>query len=283
MKLLRYGPAGSERPGLLDHQGRIRDLSAHMADLTPDQISEAGLGRLRALDPATLPLVEGKPRLGVPLAGIRQCIAIGLNYRKHAAESKMEIPKEPVVFFKAITSLCGPNDDVLLPNASECTDWEIELAIVIGSTTRRATPQQAMAHVAGYTIANDVSERDWQLNRNGQWSKGKSFDTFTPLGPWLVTCDEVPDPQNLKLSLSINGEVKQQSSTADMIFSVEHIVSYCSQFMTLLPGDVIVTGTPEGIGWARQPRRMLKPGDTMHLAIEKLGEQRQNVAFASDA
>ena len=277
MKLLRYGPQGQERPGLLDRAGRIRDLSGTIKDLTPDTLSDESLARLRALDVDSLPQVSGAPRLGVPIAGIRQLLAIGLNYRQHAAESNMAIPTEPLIFFKAITSLSGPSDPVVLPEKSEATDWEIELAIVIGRTARRVSEASALDYVAGYTIANDVSDREWQLNRNGQWSKGKSFDTFCPLGPWLVTRDDVTDPQSLALQLTVNGEVRQSSNTSDMIFSIPNVVSYCSQFMTLLPGDVIITGTPQGVGWAMKPRQTLKAGDRMRLRIDKLGEQEQLV------
>lgn len=277
MKLVRYGPVGQEKPGFIDTNGRIRDLSAHVPDLTPEHLSNARIAAMAAIDPASLPVVEGTPRLGIPVAGIRQLLAIGLNYRKHAAESGMAIPTEPLIFFKAITSLSGPNDDIVLPPGSTATDWEIELAIVIGETARRVSEADAFQHVAGYTIANDVSDRDWQLNRNGQWSKGKSFDTFCPVGPWLVTRDEIADVQALALELTVNGETKQRSSTSDMIFAVGHIVSYCSQFMTLLPGDLIITGTPEGVGWAAKPRVMLKHGDQVRLSIEGLGTQEQKV------
>jgi 2,4-didehydro-3-deoxy-L-rhamnonate hydrolase len=277
LKLIRYGPVGHEKPGLIDGQGRIRDLSAHIDDVTPSQLSDASMAALRALDHASLPIVQGPVRFGIPVAGIRQCLAIGLNYRKHAAESGMPLPSEPLIFFKAITSLSGPNDDIVLPPASEATDWEIELTIVIGRTARRVAAADAFDYVAGYTIANDVSEREWQINRNGQWSKGKSFDTFCPLGPWLVTRDEIADVQAMALELSVNGMTKQKSSTADMIFDVRTVVSYCSQFMTLLPGDVIITGTPEGVGWAAKPRHMLKAGDKVRLTIGGLGEQQQTV------
>jgi len=277
LKLLRYGPVGQEKPGLMDGQGRIRDLSAHIKDITPDELSDARIGALRGLNHATLPVVQGAPRIGVPVAGVRQCVAIGLNYRKHAAEAGMAIPTEPLIFFKAITSLSGPNDDVVLPPASDATDWEIELAIVIGQTARRVLEADAFNYIAGYTIANDVSEREWQINRSGQWSKGKSFDTFCPLGPWLVTRDEIADVQALSLLTTVNGVTKQQSSTSDMIFDVKAVVSYCSQFMTLLPGDVIITGTPEGVGWAAKPRVMLKSGDKVNLAIVGLGAQQQTV------
>jgi 2-keto-4-pentenoate hydratase/2-oxohepta-3-ene-1,7-dioic acid hydratase in catechol pathway len=273
MKLLRYGPRDQERPGLLDADGRIRDLSAHVADITPQTLSDEVLAKLRSIDISSLPLVDGNPRLGIPVNGIRQCLAIGLNYRQHAAEANMPVPTEAPVFFKAITSLSGPNDAVVLPMQSEATDWEIELAVVIGRTARRVDEASALDYVAGYAIANDVSERDWQLKRNGQWSKGKSFDTFTPLGPWVVTRDEVPNPQALSLELRVNDQVRQQSNTGDMIFSVAQLIAYCSTFMTLLPGDVIVTGTPQGVGLGMKPPQFLRPGDTMHLAIAGLGTQ----------
>jgi 2-keto-4-pentenoate hydratase/2-oxohepta-3-ene-1,7-dioic acid hydratase in catechol pathway len=279
LKLVRYGPHGAEKPGIIDAGGTLRDLSGQLDDITPERLGAASLEKLRALDAGTLPRVEGKPRLGIPVAGIRQCVAIGLNYRRHAQESGMAIPTEPVVFFKAITSLSGPTDDIEVPRGSEATDWEIELAIVIGTTAKRVDRDRALDYVAGYAIANDVSEREWQLNRNGQWSKGKSFDTFCPLGPWLVTRDEIPNPQALALELSVNGEVKQRSSTSDMIFGVAEVVSYCSSFMTLLPGDVIITGTPEGVGWAAKPRRMLREGDVLRLTIEGLGEQVSHVVW----
>ena len=277
MKLLRYGPQGHERPGLIDAAGRIRDLSDVINDITPAELTVDALARLRALNVESLPLVQGTPRLGVPVAGIRQLLAIGLNYKQHAVESNMAIPAEPVVFFKAITSLSGPNDAIVIPGNSEATDWEIELAIVIGKTARAVPDANAFDYVAGYTIANDVSEREWQLNRSGQWSKGKSFDTFCPLGPWLVTRDEVSDPQTLSLELTVNGEPRQSSNTSDMIFTVRQIVAYCSKFMTLLPGDVIITGTPQGVGWGMKPRKMLKPGDRVRLAIGGLGDQEQTV------
>jgi 2,4-diketo-3-deoxy-L-fuconate hydrolase len=280
MKLLRYGPAGNEKPGLLDADGKIRDLSAQLPDLTPERLSDESLAQLGKLDPKTLPLVSGAPRIGVPVAGIRQCVAIGLNYRKHAIEANLPIPEEPVIFFKAITSLSGPNDDIVLPPKSQAGDWEIELAIIIGRTARRVAKDQALDYVAGYTIANDVSERDWQIKRGGQWSKGKSFDSFCPLGPWLVTRDELPNPQTMSVELKVNGVVKQSSSTEDMIFSCAHIVSYVSQFMTLLPGDVIITGTPGGVGVARKPPECLRAGDTVQLKIARLGEQTQRVTGA---
>ena len=277
MKLLRYGSQGQERPGLLDSSGAIRDLSGVLKDITPDQLSDDALGKLRAIDVETLPRVSGTPRLGIPVAGIRQCVAIGLNYRQHAMESGMAIPTEPVIFFKAITSLTGPRDPIVLPEKSEATDWEIELTIVMGRQARSVSAASAFDYVAGYTIANDVSEREWQLNRGGGWDKGKSFDTFCPLGPWLVTRDEILDPQQLSLELKVNGEMRQKSNTSDMIFPVRELIAYCSRFMTLLPGDVIVTGTPQGVGWAKKPRQTLRAGDRVHLAIAGLGEQEQVV------
>lgn len=277
MKLVRFGDQGQERPGILDAAGAIRDLSGVLKDITPDQLSDEALAKLRAIDVEALPKVSGDPRLGVPVAGIRQCVAIGLNYRQHAMEAGMAIPTEPIIFFKAITSLSGPNDPIVLPEQSEATDWEIELTIVIGRLARSVPASSAFDYVAGYTIANDVSEREWQLNRGGMWDKGKSFDTFCPLGPWLVTRDEITDPQQLSLELTVNGEVRQKSSTTDMIFPVSELIAYCSRFMTLLPGDVIVTGTPQGVGWAQKPRQTLKAGDRVHLAIAGLGEQEQVV------
>ncbi len=277
MKLLRYGAPGQERPGLIDDTGRIRDLSGVIKDITPAELTDEALAKLRAFNVESLPQVQGTPRLGVPVAGVRQLLAIGLNYKQHAAESNMAIPAEPVIFFKAITSLSGPNDAIVMPGNSEATDWEIELAIVIGKTARAVPEASAFDYVAGYTIANDVSEREWQLNRSGQWSKGKSFDTFCPLGPWLVTRDEVSDPQTLSLELTVNGEPRQSSNTSDMIFTVRQIVAYCSKFMTLLPGDVIITGTPQGVGWGMKPRKMLKSGDRVRLSIGGLGEQEQLV------
>ena len=275
MKLVRHGAPGAERPGLIDDRGQVRDLSGHLADLTPEWLSDAKLAQLRAIDVDSLPVVTPQ-RLGAPVAGIRQCVAIGLNYRKHAAEAGLEIPKDPIVFFKAITSICGPNDDIVLPKDSRATDWEIELTVVIGKTTQRVSYADALSHVAGYTIANDVSERDWQIKRSGQWSKGKSFDSFCPIGPWLVTRDEV-DPDKLQMQLSVNGTVKQSESTADLIFNVATVVSHVSEFMTLLPGDVILTGTPSGVGLGFKPPQYLSAGDEVVLSIEGLGKQTQRV------
>jgi 2-keto-4-pentenoate hydratase/2-oxohepta-3-ene-1,7-dioic acid hydratase in catechol pathway len=278
MKLLRHGPLGLEKPGALDADGHARDLSLLIPDFTPEWLAPDRLKALKAIDLKQMPLVAPGTRLGTPVAGVRQFLAIGLNYRKHAQESGMEIPKEPVMFTKAITSLSGPNDDIVLPTHSEAGDWEIELGFVIGTQARNVAVSDALSHVAGYCLANDVSERDWQLKRGGQWGKGKSFDGFGPIGPWLVTADELPDPGNIPLELKVNGEVRQRSSTADMIFSVAQIVSHLSQFMTLLPGDVVITGTPEGVGLGMKPHPVfLKRGDVVTLSAGPLGSQRQQV------
>lgn len=278
MKLLRHGPVGQERPGALDVDGQARDLSLLVPDFTPEWLSPAKLQALAAIDLKRMPLVPQGARLGTPIAGTRQFVAIGLNYRKHAEESGLQIPKEPVVFTKALTSIAGPNDDIQMPEGSVACDWEIELGFVIGTTARKVPVHQALSHVAGYCLANDVSERDWQIKRNGQWGKGKSFDGFGPLGPWLVTSDELPDPQRVPLQLAVNGNVKQESNTADMIFPVAEIVSYLSQFMTLLPGDVVITGTPQGVGLGMKPTpQFLKRGDVMTLSAGPLGTQRQRV------
>jgi 2,4-didehydro-3-deoxy-L-rhamnonate hydrolase len=277
MKLLRYGSAGQEKPGLLDRDGKLRDLSAVIADITPDQLAPAALDKLRKLDPASLPLVADQPRLGVPLTGISKLVCIGLNYHDHANETGNPIPSEPVVFMKAISSLSGPNDDVVLPKGATKGDWEAELGIVIGTTTQYVSEADALKHVAGYCLVNDVSERAFQMERGGQWTKGKSCDTFAPIGPWLVTADEVPDPQALDLVCEVSGQVMQKGTTKNMIFSCAKIVSYLSQFMTLLPGDVIPTGTPAGVGLGMKPPRFLKAGDTMRLTLTGLGEQRQRV------
>ena len=278
MKLLRHGPSGAEKPGALDASGQARDLSLLIGDITPDWLAPAKLQALSAIDLTRMPLVPAGSRFGAPVAGVRQFIAIGLNYRKHALEAGMEIPKEPVVFNKALTCIAGPNDDVELPEGSVASDWEIELGFVIGTLARKVPVAQALSHVAGYCLANDVSERDWQIKRNGQWCKGKSFDGFGPIGPWLVTSDDLPNPQNIALELAVNGQVKQNSSTADMIFPVAEIVSYLSQFMTLLPGDLVITGTPEGVGLGVKPTPVfLKRGDVMTLSAGPLGTQRQQV------
>lgn len=277
MKLLRYGPVGKELPGALDAQGNIRDLSLLISDFTPDWMAPEKLAALSAIDLMRMPLVDKNARLGVPISGARQFVAIGLNYRKHAEESGHEIPKEPVVFTKAITSISGPNDDVVLPEGSVAGDWEIELGFVMGAMASRVSVSDALKYVAGYCLANDVSERDWQIKRNGQWGKGKSFPGFGPLGPWIVTSDELPDPQNIPVELFVNGVIKQSSNTADMIFSVAEIVSYISQFMTLLPGDVVITGTPSGVGLGMKPQQFLQRGDVMTLSAGPLGSQRQRV------
>jgi 2-keto-4-pentenoate hydratase/2-oxohepta-3-ene-1,7-dioic acid hydratase in catechol pathway len=278
MKLLRYGPLGSEKPGILDAEGQIRDLSGHITDITPAQLSAAALAALAAIDPASLPLVEGSPRYGVPVSGSGKFIAIGLNYADHAAESNMPIPKEPIVFTKAITSLHGPNDTVIIPKGSKKSDWEVELGIVIGTKAQYVDEANALAHVAGYCVINDVSEREWQIERGGSWDKGKGCDTFGPTGPWLVTSDEVGDPQTLDLWLDLNGKRVQTGNTRTMIFGAATLVSYVSQFMTLMPGDIITTGTPPGVGMGMKPEPVfLKPGDVMTLGIEKLGQQRQDV------
>ncbi|WP_291833530.1 fumarylacetoacetate hydrolase family protein [Brevundimonas sp.] len=278
MKLLRYGPKGLEKPGLLDGKGRIRDLSGLVSDITPDLLHGEGLARLKAVDPESLPLVEGEPRLGTPVNGSRKFIAIGLNFADHAAESGLPEPTEPVVFMKAITCLTGPNDEVMIPRGSEKTDWEVELGIVIGRAASYVEQAQALDHVAGYVLINDVSERAFQTERGGTWDKGKGCDTFGPVGPWVVTADEVGDPQDLDMWLDLNGKRMQTGNTRTMIFGVAEIVSYVSQFMTLEPGDLITTGTPPGVGLGQKPEPFyLKPGDVMTLGIEKLGQQRQTV------
>ena len=277
MKLLRYGPKGQEKPGTLDADGRIRDLSGVVADITPDQLHGAALEALKAIDPTTLPLVEGEPRYGVPVNGSRKFIAIGLNFADHAAESNLPIPAEPVVFTKAITCLNGPNDDVIIPRGSEKTDWEVELGIVIGKPATYVTQDEALDHVAGYVLINDVSERAYQTERGGTWDKGKGCDTFGPVGPWIVTTDEVGDVQDLDMWLDLNGRRMQTGNTKTMIFGIAKIISYLSTFMTLMPGDVITTGTPPGVGMGMKPPLYLKKGDVMTLGIDGLGEQRQEV------
>jgi 2-keto-4-pentenoate hydratase/2-oxohepta-3-ene-1,7-dioic acid hydratase in catechol pathway len=281
MKLLRYGPRGQEKPGMLDRNGQLRDLSGAIKDLTPDALAPAALDKLKKLDPASLPAVSGNPRLGACVAGISKLVCVGLNYVDHAKEAGMQIPTEPVLFLKAISSLSGPNDPVMLPKGAEKGDWEVELGIVIGTKAQYVSVHDALKHVAGYCIANDVSERNYQLERGGNWSKGKSADTFCPLGPWLVTTDEVPDPQALDLFCEVSGQRMQNGSTRNMIFNCAHIVSYISHFMTLMPGDVIPTGTPAGVGQGMKPPRFLRPGDVMRLGITGLGEQRQEVVAYS--
>ncbi|HTO82985.1 MAG TPA: fumarylacetoacetate hydrolase family protein [Methylomirabilota bacterium] len=278
MKLVRYGRAGREKPGMVDAAGKLRDLSDHVDDIDAAALSPASLKRLRRLKPDDLPAVRGTPRLGPPVAGIGKIVAIGLNYADHAAESGVQPPKEPVVFIKVTTSISGPFDDVIIPKDSQKSDWEVELALAIGSIARHVPEANALDCVAGYLICNDVSEREYQLERAGQWDKGKGCDTFAPLGPWLVTRDEVPDPQGLDMWLDVNGERMQTGNTRTMIFGVAHIVSYVSRFMTLLPGDIITTGTPPGVGMGKKPQRFLKAGDVMTLGVQGLGEQRQTCA-----
>jgi ureidoglycolate lyase len=284
MKLLRYGPPGREKPGLLDRSGRIRDLSGQIADLSDEALSPRGLDRLRALNPESLPAVDGNQRLGPPVGRVGKFLCIGLNYSDHAAETGAAIPKEPIIFMKADTALSGPNDPVVIPKDSKKTDWEVELAVIIGSTAQHVSEERALDHVAGYAICNDVSEREFQIERSGTWDKGKGCDTFGPLGPWLVTGDDVADPQDLGMWLEVNGKRFQNGSTKTMIFGVKTLVSYCSKFMTLRPGDVISTGTPPGVGMGQKPNIYLKPGDVMRLGIAGLGEQQQTcVAWRAGA
>lgn len=281
MKLVRYGPAGSERPGLVDADGRIRDLSAHVDDVAGAALSDEGLARIAALDPASLPLVAGDQRLGPCVGHVGKFICIGLNYSDHAAEAGLAVPPEPIVFMKATSAICGPDDGIELPRGSSATDWEVELAVVIGRHAKYVSEAEALSHVAGYCVANDVSERDFQTKRAGQWTKGKSADTFGPLGPWLVTRDEVADPQALSMYLDLNGKRMQSGSTATMIYGVAHVISYLSQMMSLHPGDVISTGTPPGVGMGIKPDPVyLKAGDRLELGIEGLGIQRQAVRAA---
>lgn len=282
MKLVRYGNPGKEKPGLIDADGKLRDLSAVIPDLTSAHLGDAMIAKLRRLKTASLPLVKGKPRMGCPVADVGKFIAIGLNYADHAAESNLPIPKEPIVFMKATSCIQGPNDDVMLPKGSVKTDWEVELGVVIGTEARYVSQKNALDHVAGYCLINDVSEREYQIERGGTWDKGKGCDTFGPIGPWLVTRDEVPNPQKLHMWLDVNGVRMQDGSTKTMIFSVAKLVSYVSQFMTLKPGDVITTGTPPGVGMGIKKNGKpapvyLKRGDTMSLGIEGLGEQHQKV------
>jgi 2-keto-4-pentenoate hydratase/2-oxohepta-3-ene-1,7-dioic acid hydratase in catechol pathway len=277
MKLVRYGNPGREKPGLIDADGKLRDLSAVVPDIGPGQLSAAALAKLAKVKVDKLPLVRGKPRMGCPVAQVGKMIAIGLNYSDHAAESGMPVPKEPIVFMKATTCIQGANDPVMLPKGSVKTDWEVELGIVIGTKAQHVTKKDALKYVAGYTVVNDVSEREFQLERGPQWDKGKGCDTFGPVGPWLVTADEVPNPQRLDMWLDVNGQRMQTGNTRTMVFGVAHLVSYVSQFMTLMPGDIIITGTPPGVGMGMKPPRYLKKGDVMTLGIQGLGEQRQDV------
>ena len=278
MKLLRYGPAGQERPGLLDRTGTLRDLSSRVGDITPDLLSRASLSVLAAIDPASLPAIQGRPRLGIPVQGIGQVVAAGLNYADHAAESGMAVPDEPVLFLKSVSSLAGPDDRVTLPPGSAKADWEVELGVVIGRTARHVAEADALDHVAGYCVVNDLSEREYQLERGGTWDKGKGCDGFGPVGPWLVTADEVADPQALDLWLDLNGEAMQRGSTRTMVFGVAVLVAYVSRFVTLRPGDLVITGTPPGVGMGRRPPRFLRAGDVMELGVTGLGRQRQEIA-----
>jgi 2-keto-4-pentenoate hydratase/2-oxohepta-3-ene-1,7-dioic acid hydratase in catechol pathway len=278
MKLLRWGPAGAEKPGMLDADGGLRDLSRVVDDIAGAVLSDAGLDRLRALDPGSLPLVPGTPRLGPCVGGIGKMVCIGLNYSDHAAEAGMPVPKEPIIFLKPSSAIVGPDDDVVIPKNSTMTDWEVELGVVIGAEAKYVSEADALAHVAGYCVVNDVSEREFQLHRGGTWDKGKAADTFGPTGPWLVTRDEVPDPQALGMWLEVDGVRRQSGTTATMIFGVAHLVSYVSHFMSLQPGDVITTGTPPGVGMGLKPAPVyLRPGQVMRLGIEGLGTQTQHV------
>jgi 2-keto-4-pentenoate hydratase/2-oxohepta-3-ene-1,7-dioic acid hydratase in catechol pathway len=277
VKLLRYGEVGRERPGLIDADGNIRDLSQNIADLSDETLDPTALERLSHVDPSTLPLVHGNPRLGPCVAGTGKFICIGLNYSDHAAETGATVPPEPIIFMKATSAIVGPDDDLLIPRGSEKTDWEVELGVVIGRHAKYVSEDEALDYVAGYCTINDVSERAFQTERSGQWTKGKSCDSFGPIGPWLVTKDEVADPQNLSMWLTVNGQKVQDGSTKTMVYGVKYLVSYLSQFMSLHPGDIISTGTPPGVGMGMKPPRYLKAGDVVELGIEGLGQQRQNV------
>ena len=277
MKLLRHGPAGGERPGLMHSDGTFRDLSGIIPDIAGVMLSDTALATIQGVDKDTLPILDPATRLGPPVAGIGKLICIGLNYADHAAESGMDIPPEPIIFMKATSAICGPNDSIVIPRASKKTDWEVELAVIIGTAAKYVSEEDSLKHVAGYAVSNDVSEREFQAERAGQWTKGKSCDYFGPIGPWLVTRDEVTDPQNLSMWLTVNGEKVQNGSTKTMIYGVKHLVSYLSQFMTLHPGDIISTGTPPGVGMGFKPPRYLKAGDVVELGIDGLGRQRQDV------
>ena len=279
MKLLRFGPKGAEKPALIDAEGNVRSLAGQVPDFARDGVSLAALDAIRAIDPSTLPVVTPE-RIGPCLAAVPNFFCIGLNYAKHAAETGAELPSEPIVFSKATSALSGPNDAVVIPRGSEKPDWEVELGVIIGKTALYVSQDDALDHVAGYCTINDLSERAFQIERGGQWIKGKSAPTFGPIGPWLVTADEVPDPQALRLSLSLNGETMQASDTSDMIFSVREIIAYMSNFMELRPGDIIATGTPSGVGMGQSPQRFLRPGDVMELEVEGLGAQRQTTVAA---
>jgi 2,4-didehydro-3-deoxy-L-rhamnonate hydrolase len=277
MKLLRYGPKGKEKPGILDKDGKIRDLSGVVADISGETISPKGLARLKKIKPESLPPVRGKPRIGACVANPQKFVAIGLNYSDHAAESGLTVPPEPIIFTKHVSCLSGPNDDVTIPPKSKKSDWEVELGVIIGTRAKNIAKKDAMKHVAGYCTINDLSERAFQVERSGQWTKGKSYDTFGPVGPWLVTADEVQDPQKLHLWLELNGKRVQDGTTATMVYGVAYIVAYLSEFFTLMPGDIITTGTPPGVGMGMKPQRFLKPGDRMRVGIDGLGEQNQVV------
>src|SRR5271165_609277 len=277
MKLLRYGEPGQERPGILDSKGEIRDLSEVLPDISGNSLSSDSLDRLRQLDPASLPLVPGTPRIGPCLGDVGKFVCIGLNYSDHAAESGMALPTEPIVFMKATSAICGPNDDVIIPRGSTKSDWEVELGVVIGRTAKYVSPEAALSYVAGYCVVNDLSERAFQLEGTGQWVKGKSADTFGPIGPWLVTSDEVPDPQALDMWLEVDGHRYQNGNTRTMVFGVAYLVSYLSRFMSFQPGDIISTGTPPGVGLGQKPPVYLRPGNTMTLSVEGLGQQTQRV------
>ena len=277
MKLCRFGPAGAEKPGLVDAQGKIRDLSAHVKDIDGNVLSDAAIATLKAIDPATLPEAPAGVRLGAPVGNVRNFMAIGLNYADHAAEAGQPVPTEPIIFYKLTNCISGPNDDVMIPRGSTKLDWELEIAFVVGKRSRYVELKDAQSHIAGYTICNDVSERHFQIERGGQWMKGKCFETSGPLGPWLVTSDEIQDPQTLDMWLDVNGKRMQTGNTKTMIFSIAHCLSYISQFMVLEPGDVVTTGTPPGVGLGMKPPVFLKVGDTMRLHIGGLGEQMQKV------
>lgn len=277
MKLLRHGPRGAEKPGLLDAAGVVRDLSGHVADIAGEALSDAGIARLRGIDPAALPAVPAGTRLGACVGQTGKFICIGLNYSDHAAETGAAVPPEPIIFMKATSAMCGPDDPILIPRGSVKTDWEVELGVVIGTRAKYLPEAEALAHVAGYCVINDVSERAFQTERSGQWTKGKSCDNFGQTGPWLVTRDEVADPQDLGMWLKVNGATMQDGSTRTMVYGVAHLVSYLSQFFTLHPGDVISTGTPPGVGMGMKPPRYLKAGDVVELGIDGLGTQRQDV------
>lgn len=282
MKLVRYGPVGQELPGMVDSEGQLRALHPAIADITPDVLSPQGLAVLHAINPSKLPRVGGSPRFGSPVAGVRQFIAVGVNYAMHAQEAAMAVPKDPIIFNKALTSLSGANDDIIIPPGSKSVDWEVELGVVIGKDAYLVKESEALEYVAGYFTANDVSEREWQLERGGQFVKGKSPPTFGPVGPWLVTKDEVPDPQALSLKLEVNGVSRQDGNTSDMLFNVPWLIAHITSFFKLQAGDLIVTGTPAGVGYGMKPRLYLKPGDVVTAEVQGLGRQTQKVRSAED-